>query len=112
MTSHLITILVIIGLLIIYCLIDRKKGCKYLISHAIDEYFPDKSTIHGIQVGWAHAIIAKQYRRDTYGINLFYEKIGLYDVYKELIPWQEDDFDKLIPYAREIRNRFTIFNVI
>ena len=79
-------------------------------NHAIDEYFPEKSTIHGIQVGWAHGIIAKHYRKDPYSINEFYNQIGLNEIYSQMVPWREEDFESLIPYARRIRNRYTIFN--
>ena len=86
------------------------SGAEHLISHAIDEYFPEKSMIHGIQVGWAQGIIAKRYRKDPYKINLFFQHLGLKDVFDKMVPWKEDDFDSLIPYAKKIRNRFTIFN--
>lgn len=87
------------------------SGAEHLISHAIDEYFPEKATIHGIQVGWAHAYIARKYRNDPYHINDFYKRIGLNDIFTELIPWTDDEFCKLIPYAIKIRNRYTILNV-
>lgn len=86
------------------------SGAEHLISHAIDEYFPEKSTIHGIQVGWAQGIIAKRWRNDPYGVNDFYNRIGLDKVYEKMIPWTENDFDLLIPYAKKIRNRYTVFN--
>ena len=88
------------------------SGAEHLISHAIDEYFPEKSTIHGIQVGWAQGIIAKRYRNDPYKINEFFKKIGLQDIFDKMIPWNEDEFDMLIPYAKKIRNRYTLFNTI
>ena len=86
------------------------SGAEHLISHAIDEYFPEKSTIHGIQVGWAHGIIAKRWRDDPYQINDFFQQIGLKDVFEKMIPWGEEEFESLIPYAKHIRNRYTIFN--
>lgn len=88
------------------------SGAEHLISHAIDEYFPEKSTIHGIQVGWAQGIIAKRWRNDPYKVNEFYSRIGLDKVYEKMIPWKEEDFDMLIPYAKKIRNRYTVFNSI
>ena len=86
------------------------SGAEHLISHAIDEYFPEKSTIHGIQVGWAQGIIAKRYRTDSFKINDYFERIGLNDVYKTIIPWTEEDCDMLIPYALKIRNRYTVLS--
>ena len=86
------------------------SGAEHLISHAIDEYFPDKSTIHGIQVGWAQSIIAKRYRNDPFQVNEFYSRIGLNKVFETMITWKEEEFDLLIPYAKMIRNRYTIFN--
>lgn len=88
------------------------SGAEHLISHAIDEYFPEKSTIHGIQVGWAQGIIAKRWRNDPYRVNDFYTRIGLDKVFKERIPWKEDEFDTLIPYAKKIRQRYTVFNTL
>ena len=88
------------------------SGAEHLISHAIDEYFPEKSTIHGIQVGWAQGIIARRWRNDSYRVNVFYKKMGLQEIFDEMIPWKEDEFDILIPYAKEIRKRYTILNNI
>ena len=88
------------------------SGAEHLISHAIDEYFPEKSTIHGLQVGWAHNIIVKRFRTDQYKIDDFFKKIGLKEIYDKMIPFKEEDFDILIPNARKIRNRFTILNNI
>lgn len=88
------------------------SGAEHLISHAIDEFFPEKSTIHGIQVGWAQGIIAKRYRNDPYYVNDFHQKIGLTKIFEEMIPWSEDDFDMLIEYAMKIRKRYTVFNTL
>lgn len=91
------------------------SGAEHLISHAIDEYFPEKSTIHGIQVAWAFLLIEKNIRRNAslYNkLNSFYDRIGLNSTISKLIPWDEKDLDMLIPYARKIRNRYTIFNEI
>lgn len=89
------------------------SGAEHLISHAIDEYFPEKSTIHGLQEGWAHLILEKNYRKkdSMYNeLNKFYESIGLIKVLEECILWKNEDFEKLIPYAKKIRERYTIFN--
>lgn len=88
------------------------SGAEHLISHAIDEFFPEKSTIHGIQVGWAHGIIAKRWRKDSYSINEFFLHMGLKDIFDKTVPWRENEFDSLIPYAKKIRNRYTVFNQI
>lgn len=86
------------------------SGAEHLISHAIDEFFPEKSTIHGIQVGWAQGIIAKRWRNDSYQINDYYQQIGLKEIFDRMVPWSEEEFDSLIPYAIKIRKRYTIFN--
>ena len=91
------------------------SGAEHLISHAIDEFFPEKSTIHGIQVGWAHLTIEKKYRRDSKMKSRlidFYEDIGLTKLFGEYIKWNESDLISLIPYAMQIRNRYTVFNTI
>lgn len=88
------------------------SGAEHLISHAIDEFFPERSTIHGLQVGWAQGIIAKRWRNDPFRVNDFFNNIGLQEVYEKMIPWAESEFDSLIPYARKIRNRYTVFNTL
>ena len=88
------------------------SGAEHLISHAIDEFFSERMTIHGIQVGWAHAIIAKKFRNDSFNVNGFYERMGFKEVFAKMVPWSEEEFDSLIPFAKQIRQRYTIFNAI
>ncbi|MCI1640279.1 MAG: iron-containing alcohol dehydrogenase [Bacteroidales bacterium] len=104
------------GLSMIVCGSTRvTSGAEHLISHAIDEYFPEKSTIHGLQVGWAHRILERRYRKGPYSEQVcdFFYRIGLDAAFKDKIPWNDGrDFDMLIPYARKIRNRYTVLNLI
>ena len=91
------------------------SGAEHMISHAIDEYFPEKSTIHGLQVGWAHLVIEKTYRDNGRKYKFlcdFYRKIGLYDCISKFVTWEESEFVSLIPYALKIRKRYTILNTI
>lgn len=89
------------------------SGSEHLISHAIDEYFPERATIHGLQVAWAHLMIEKHCRRDeaAYGrLSGFFERIGVLNAIRENVTWTDEDFLRLIPLARTIRNRYTIFD--
>lgn len=91
------------------------SGSEHLISHAIDEFFPEKSTIHGIQVAWAFLEIEKQLRKDeAFAARLqeFYDRIGLTAVISDKIPWAPEDLKKLIPYGLKIRKRYTILSEI
>lgn len=91
------------------------SGSEHLISHAIDEYFPEKSTIHGIQVGWAHLMVEKYCRKDEDEYNrlkAFFDRIGLTEIMNESVMWKEEEFMNLIPYAKTIRKRYTIFDTI
>jgi len=36
--------------------------------------------------------------------------MGLQDIFDKMIPWKEEEFNILIPYAIKIRNRYTVFN--
>lgn len=101
------------GLSMIVCGTTRvTSGAEHLISHAIDEYFPERSTIHGLQVGWAHEIIDRKYRNEEkeYDISEYYRRIGLEMVIADNIKWNEAEFEQIIPYAKQIRNRYTVFN--
>ena len=89
------------------------SGSEHMISHAIDEFFPEKSTIHGVQVAWAFLEIEKQLRKDeAFAAKLqdFYDRVGLTAVIADKIPWKPEDFKELIPYALKIRKRYTILS--
>ena len=88
------------------------SGSEHMISHAIDKFYPEKATIHGLQVGWALSIIEKRYRKDIYGINEFFERIGLKELFDQKVPFREEDFDELVPLAMKMRSRYTILNTI
>ena len=90
------------------------SGSEHMVSHAIDEYFSERSTIHGLQVGWAHMIINKNYRneKEYEFLKDFFDRIGLTKIIRENVPWTEKDFEELIPFAMKIRNRYTILNTI
>jgi len=90
------------------------SGAEHLISHAIDEYYPDKSTIHGLQVAWAQLMIEKLIRREPFEyerLKMFFSSIGLLEAIEKYIKFSETDFMELIPYAKTIRDRFTILNL-
>jgi hypothetical protein len=38
--------------------------------------------------------------------------MGVLKVIHNNLDWEESEFDSLIPYAKKIRNRYTIFNTI
>ncbi len=91
------------------------SGSEHLISHAIDEYFPDKATIHGLQVGWAHLMVEKYCRKDMKEyerLKKYFDEIGLTKEIEENVLWKEEEFMSLIPYAKTIRKRYTIFDAM
>lgn len=103
------------GLSMIVCGTTRgTSGAEHLISHAIDEYFPERSTIHGLQVGWAHEIIDRKYRQEEkeYDISEYYHRIGLTTVIADNVKWSDNEFEQIISYAKRIRNRYTVFNCL
>lgn len=104
------------GLSMIVCGTTRvTSGAEHLISHAIDEFFPERSSIHGLQVGWAHLIIEKRFRHNESEyrrLNRLYQGIGLNDAIQRNIKFDEEEFDLLIPLAKTMRNRYTVFNLL
>lgn len=102
------------GLSMIVCGTTRvTSGAEHLISHAIDEYFPERSTIHGLQVGWAHLIIERSIRKNEDSYNKLYQLfngIGLVDAILRNIKFEDKEFESLIPMAKTMRKRYTIFN--
>ncbi len=104
------------GLSMIVCGTTRvSSGAEHLISHAIDEYYPERSTIHGLQVGWAHLIVERDIRKNQSAYNklyTLYHDIGLTDAIQRNIKFADDELTSLIPQAMTMRNRYTIFNTI
>lgn len=104
------------GLSMIVCGTTRvTSGAEHLISHAIDEYYPERSTIHGLQVGWAHLIIEKSIRQNEveYGrLYRFYNGIGLIESIQRNIRFSVEEFESLISLAKTMRNRYTVFNYL
>ena len=91
------------------------SGSEHLISHAIDEYFPNRSTIHGLQVGWGQLMVEKYCRKDSDAykqLKKFFDNIGLLDVIEDEVKWKDDEFMSLVPYAKTIRKRYTIFDAL
>lgn len=91
------------------------SGSEHLLSHAIDEYYSDKSTIHGIQVAWAHLLIEKRLRTEEGNYNMindYFSQIGLNSIIEQYIQFSEADFMEMIPLAKMIRNRYTILSLI
>jgi len=86
------------------------SGAEHMISHAIDEYFPEKSTVHGIQVAWGH-LQAEKFRGDQGNfmeIYLFFEKMGILQEVTNRLNFNSEEFSRLITLSRTIRNRYTI----
>ena len=114
--SDLANGLITSGLAMIICGSTRpNSGAEHLISHAIDEYFPERSSIHGLQVAWAHLIIEKNYRnhhKQYETLSKFFCELEMDKVLDECVSWSENEFSGLIPYAIKIRNRYTIFNTL
>ncbi len=90
------------------------SGAEHMISHAIDEYFPEKSTIHGIQVAWGHLQVEKFRGVDgNYDeIFSFFEAMGIMAEIKERVNFTDDEFSKLLQLSKTIRNRYTILEKI
>ena len=90
------------------------SGSEHLVSHAIDEHFQEKSTLHGLQVSWAQLMIEKHIRQDAVEfekLNRFFKQIGLLDAFKENIHFTELEFFDLLPMAIKTRKRYTILDV-
>jgi glycerol-1-phosphate dehydrogenase [NAD(P)+] len=90
------------------------SGSEHLISHAIDEFYPEKSTLHGLQVSWAQLMIEKHVRQDQVDYDSLYhyfEKIGLLQAFEEHIQFTELEFFDLLPLAIKTRKRYTVLDV-
>ena len=53
------------------------SGSEHLISHAIDDLFPERSTIHGLQVAYGLLLVEERFRKVRYEITQLKAKISV-----------------------------------
>ena len=87
------------------------SGAEHIISHTIDYLYPEKSTLHGIQVAFGNLITELLRGNNITELIKFYKKIGLPTQYKD-IGLNQNEIIKVIKTAPKMRKRFTIFNKI
>ncbi len=87
------------------------SGSEHHISHVIDEYYPEKSTLHGIQVAYGLLLIEERIRhKNFYKIKNYFDKVGVSSLIDETIYFTEDEADDILDKSITIRNRYTILN--
>jgi glycerol-1-phosphate dehydrogenase [NAD(P)+] len=106
--------LIISGLAMIIAKNTRPaSGSEHLISHAIDELYPERSTFHGLQVAYGQLFIEKNIRKDIQDFQLldnFFNKIGLKNEIENRINFSNSEINKIIEKAKTMRNRYTILS--
>jgi len=112
--TALINGLIISGLSMIISSNTRPaSGAEHLISHSIDEYYPEKSTFHGIQVAWGQLLLEKYFRnndKDYRFLKEYFINIGLYELFEDRIRFSPFEVNNILQKALLIRNRYTILN--
>ncbi len=87
------------------------SGAEHQISHAIDELYPDRATLHGIQVAWGHLLVEQKYRRQNIKTILdFFSSVGLNKEIEKLIQFNDEEVRTILEKAVNLRNRYTILN--
>lgn len=90
------------------------SGSEHLISHAIDELYPDRSTFHGLQVAFGQSIIENRFRRNSKDFSFlcdFFNKIGIQKEIESRINFSDTEINNIIEKATNMRKRYTILNV-
>ena len=87
------------------------SGSEHLISHAIDDLFPERSTLHGLQVAYGLLLVEERFRKVRYEKTYnFFKDIGLLSYLDEKIHYSEDEIQQILKRSISIRNRYTILN--
>jgi len=86
------------------------SGAEHLISHSLDRLFPDRHTLHGLQVAYATYYL-EEMRGGKYKTRLesFYQLTGLPLTCEEL-GFSNDEFNMAVKMAPSLRDRFTVLN--
>jgi len=108
--------LVISGLAMVLANSSRPaSGAEHMISHAIDDLFPSRSTLHGLQVAWGHLFVEREFRKsgnDYEKLLAFFERMKVLDELERDITFSKGEIGQILARARTIRDRYTILSKI
>ena len=108
--------LVISGLAMVLANSSRPaSGAEHMISHAIDDLFPERATLHGLQVAWGHLLVEREFRKsenDYEKLLMFFERMKVLDEIERDVVFSTDEIGHIIARARTIRDRYTILSKI
>lgn len=87
------------------------SGAEHMISHAIEECYPERVTYHGIQVAAAMVPMLRLHGEDPGEMVAFMEGIGM-PVGLKGLGFEADEIVGIMRCAQNIRKRFTIINTV
>ena len=106
--------LVISGLAMVLANSSRPaSGAEHLISHAIDDLYPTRTTLHGLQVAWGHLLLERDYRQDHDDfekLRTFFDRMKIIEEMEHDIHFSSDEIDRITDRAKTIRDRYTILS--
>lgn len=106
--------LVISGLAMVLANSSRPaSGAEHLISHAVDDLFPTRTTLHGLQVAWGHLLLERDYRQDQDDfekLRMFFERMKIIEEIEHDLHFSSDEISRIIARAKTIRDRYTILS--
>lgn len=87
------------------------SGAEHQISHAIDYLYPERATLHGLQVAYG-CLLLEQRLGITFSISYsgFLSQIGLLKEIKQHLSFTEEETQKILTTAKTIRDRYTVLN--
>ncbi|NLR92661.1 iron-containing alcohol dehydrogenase [Flammeovirga agarivorans] len=90
------------------------SGAEHLISHAIDELYPEDSTLHGLQVAFGQILIEQVFLgSSTSKVQEFYKNIGLTKILQANINFSDEQLENILLLSSQIRkNRYTVLDNI
>ena len=106
--------LVISGLAMVLANSSRPaSGAEHLISHAIDDLYPTRTTLHGLQVAWGHLLLERDYRQDHDDfekLRMFFDRMKIIEEMEHDIHFSSDEIARITDRAKTIRDRYTILS--
>ena len=83
--------------------------------HAIDDLFPERATLHGLQVAWGHLLVEREFRQpesDYEKLLVFFERMKMLDEIERDITFSKEEVEQIILRAKTIRDRYTILSKV
>jgi len=87
------------------------SGAEHDVSHVIDQLYPERATLHGLQVAATAILMLRLHRQDTSRIEAYMKALGM-PIGLGQLGFNDQEIVQILKHAAALRSRFTILNSV